>query len=190
MLLLFCAILQRALFLPEDGFESCPKATQVAFIDQSKAGRFLDSFCHPPQGKNKCTPSFCNREFPTIRWGIQTVDKVGLLSSRTSDRCHWCGDPYPKSLENTTFLKKNGLPRQCAHWLAMTCFGVCLHIENTRDFTRVFLCHIIPILRPFGGVRVDIFPDLPIVRLAPDHVLVVGALPKFPLQAHIAALIC
>ena len=59
----------------------------------------------------------------------QTVDKVGFLSSRTSDRCHWCGDPHPKSPKNTTFLKKNGLPRQCEHWLAMTCFGVCLHIE-------------------------------------------------------------
>ena len=53
----------------------------------------------------------------------QTVDKVGFLSSRTSDRCHWCGDPHPKSLKNTAFLKKNGLPRQCEHWLAMTCFG-------------------------------------------------------------------
>ncbi len=62
---------------------------------------------------------------------VQTVDKVGILSSRTSDRCHWCGDPHSKSLENTAFLKKNGLPRQCAHWLAMTWFGVCLQLERS-----------------------------------------------------------
>ena len=37
---------------------------------------------------------------------------------------------------------------------------------------------VISVLRPFGGVRVNIFPDLAVVLLAPDHVLVVGALPE------------
>ena len=63
---------------------------------------------------------------------FQTVDKVGILSSRTSDRCHWCGDPHPKSLKNTAFLKKNGLPRQCEHWLAMTCLGFVYTLKRLR----------------------------------------------------------
>ena len=57
------------------------------------------------------TPGVHTGELPPLG-EAQTVDKVGLLSSRTSDRCHWCGDPHPKSLENTAFLKKNGLPRR------------------------------------------------------------------------------
>ena len=85
------------------------------------------------------TPGVHTGELPPLG-EAQTVDKVGLLSSRTSDRCHWCGDPHPKSLKNTAFLKKNGLPRQCAHWLAMTCFGVCLQsggpLQN-EDFAAV-----------------------------------------------------
>ena len=55
-----------------------------------------------------------------------------FLSLRTSDRRHWCGNPYsPKTACSLTFLPENGFPRQCAHWLGMTCFELCLHIETS-----------------------------------------------------------
>ena len=57
-----------------------------------------------------------------------------FLSLRTSDRRHWCGNPYsPKSACSLTFLPENGFPRQCAHWLGMTCFELCLHIETYQE---------------------------------------------------------
>ena len=37
-------------------------------------------------------------------------------SLRTSDRCHWCGNPHQVS------GNLGGFPRQCAHWLGMTLF--------------------------------------------------------------------
>ena len=38
---------------------------------------------------------------------------------------------------NINVFEENGLPRQCAHWLAMTYFGVCLHLEpGGRGFPR------------------------------------------------------
>ena len=37
---------------------------------------------------------------------------------------------------------------------------------------------IIPIFRPFGGVRFDVFPDLAIIVFISDHMLVVGFLPQ------------
>ena len=44
-----------------------------------------------------------------------------VVSLRTSDRCHWCGNP----------LLFGGFPRQCAHWLGMTLL--------TRDASFVIL---------------------------------------------------
>ena len=45
----------------------------------------------------------------------QTVDKVGF--------CH-----CEQTACLPTFLPENGFPRQCAHWLGMTRFELCLHI--------------------------------------------------------------
>ena len=144
----------KGLFLPQRGRIPTrgQRATFPALLSAKLTGEGERTICSNAVGKKKdvgspsspasrdCSlrSSFacktCHRQL--LLWQksplgeAQTVDKVGILSSRTSDRCHWCGDPYPKSLENTTFLKKNGLPRQCAHWLAMTHFGVCLHIES------------------------------------------------------------
>ena len=43
------------------------------------------------------------------------------LSLRTSDRCHWCGNPFSfLTVSASCCVKRCGLPRQCAHWLAMT----------------------------------------------------------------------
>ena len=41
------------------------------------------------------------------------------LALRTSDRCHWCGNPYDlrSSLKEPL---RNGFPRRCAHRLGMT----------------------------------------------------------------------
>ena len=54
----------------------------------------------------------------------------------------------------------------------------------------MFAFDIVPIFDPARGVVLDVFPNLPIVRLAADHVLVIGALPEFPCQALLAAAIC
>ena len=66
---------------------------------------------------------------------FQRVDNPTPLSFRTSDRCHWCGNPYlfrQEPAKSAGFVRfRNGLPRQCvpqghllrgAHWLAMTGF--------------------------------------------------------------------
>ena len=43
------------------------------------------------------------------------------LSLRTSDRCHWCGNPLSfLTVSSFACVRGCGLPRQCAHWLAMT----------------------------------------------------------------------
>ena len=43
------------------------------------------------------------------------------LSLRTSDRCHWCGNPFSfLAILSLECVMGCGLPRQCAHWLAMT----------------------------------------------------------------------
>ena len=56
----------------------------------------------------------------------QRVDKPTPLSFRTSDRCHWCGNPYlfrQEPAKSAGFVRfRNGLPRQSADWLAMTGF--------------------------------------------------------------------
>ena len=48
--------------------------------------------------------------------GFNQLNTAYDLSLRTSDRCHWCGNPYSQR------PPAGGLPRhQCAHWfLAMT----------------------------------------------------------------------
>ena len=49
------------------------------------------------------------------------------------------GNPYsPKIACLLTFLPENGFPRQCAHWLGMTCFELCLHIERPPGIGRPF----------------------------------------------------
>ena len=43
------------------------------------------------------------------------------LSLRTSDRCHWCGNPFSfLAISSLKCIRGCGLPRQCVHWLAMT----------------------------------------------------------------------
>ena len=68
-------------------------------------------------------------------------------SLRTSDRCHWCGNP-PQWWDCIVFLTINvwkfrGLPRQCAHWLAMTSFfqtprqiGICWTARKMKSQIR------------------------------------------------------
>ena len=46
----------------------------------------------------------------------QTVDKPQNLSFRTSDRCHWCGNPHPKNVEISTTSRRTDCHNQCAHW--------------------------------------------------------------------------
>ena len=50
----------------------------------------------------------------TCQSKFQTVDKVGSLSSRTSDRCHWCGDPHLKALEYQHFRRERIATPVCA----------------------------------------------------------------------------
>ena len=72
------------------------------------------------RGNSKLLPSDCRQS--------------RVLSLRTSDRRHWCGNPYsPKTACSLTFLPENGFPRQCAHWLGMTCFELCLHIAGAAS---------------------------------------------------------
>ena len=40
---------------------------------------------------------------------------INRMSLRTSDRCHWCGNPHPLShSDDEHFQKKNGLPRRAS----------------------------------------------------------------------------
>ena len=99
-------------------------------------------------------------------------DTITLHSSLFTPPCHCepvtdvcifaeskkrCGDPHSKSLENTAFLKKNGLPRQCEHWLAMTCFGVCLHIEGASfDAPSMLKTQISKLAQPLASAGITI----------------------------------
>ena len=56
----------------------------------------------------------------------QIAQRKRKLSLRTSDRCHWCGNP-PQFFESVSggFPSDRGFPHQCAHWFGMTTlFGV------------------------------------------------------------------
>ena len=51
----------------------------------------------------------------------QIAQRKRKLSLRTSDRCHWCGNPPDfSSRYQEVSLLTGGFPRQCAHWLGMT----------------------------------------------------------------------
>ena len=57
-----------------------------------------------------------------------------FLSLRTSDRRHWCGNPYSlKTACLLTFLPENGSlrPRRPDGLLGMTRFELCLHIKKS-----------------------------------------------------------
>ena len=71
----------------------------------------------------KCSSSKNNKI-----WGCLTKERFRQiaqrkrkLSLRTSDRCHWCGNPPDfSSRYQEVSLLTGGFPRQCAHWLGMT----------------------------------------------------------------------
>lgn len=46
------------------------------------------------------------------------------------------------------------------------------------------------LFKPSGGIAVDIRPCFPIIQIIADDVLIISALPQFPLQACYATLIC
>ena len=152
VLLSSCRHFVDSLFLPQRGRMS---AKLTGEGEGSKSGNV---------GRNGAWQTFSLITLQCTHWrelppagGSTDCRQSWFLSSRTSDRCHWCGDPYPKSLENTTFLKKNGLPRQCAHWLAMTHFGVCLHIECTLrpppEGASAFSLYLVPKIRSPASPR-------------------------------------
>ena len=80
----------------------------------------------PPERYKDCVKIFRN----VLIGFTQPLDKLEFgdlycattkLSLRTSDRCHWCGNPFSfLTVSASCCVKRCGLPRQCAHWLAMT----------------------------------------------------------------------
>ena len=79
-----------------------------------------------------------------------------------------------KALKTQLFLKKNGLPRQCAHWLAMTCLGVCLHIEGASfDAPSKLKTQISKLAQPLASAGITISGTL----LNWDRVAVARQLP-------------
>ena len=68
----------------------------------------------------------------------QIAQRKRKLSLRTSDRCHWCGNPPDfSSRYQEVSLLTGGFPRQCAHWLGMT---VLLFVQFFFSETAPLLC--------------------------------------------------
>ena len=59
--------------------------------------------------------SRCHKKAARPMAGLSDCRQRQFLSFRTSDRCHWCGNPHLRNVEILAFFKNNGLPRQCAH---------------------------------------------------------------------------
>ncbi|MBE6950916.1 MAG: hypothetical protein E7451_06225 [Ruminococcaceae bacterium] len=87
---------------------------------------------------------------------VQTIEKPQNLDVIANQSSDWCGDLLKRAKNarlSTENVRKSGrLPRQCAHWLAMTRFSTrCRRFSRSggSDYrkTSKFGCHREPVLR-------------------------------------------
>ena len=98
-------------------------------------------WCAPNCATSPCQLTFalylCFKELSSRKnagqdgWGCCKIGLNGSkcskkMSLRTSDRCHWCGNPPDRrkiwDFQLEMFENRGGLPHQSADWFAMTLF--------------------------------------------------------------------
>jgi len=111
-----------------------------------------------------------DRQISPIQINQQRLSTTTVIANQSSD---WCGDPHPQQGEalcvpkahrrpfgscRSMSDKENGLPRQCAHWLAMTSkFAFAFHVIRTFESTMVCkdsILKVVQYITPWGAKRI------------------------------------
>ena len=100
-------------------------------------------FHHPMDNLCPAMRRYAKNKAPQQKLRGSDCRQSRFLSLRTSDRCHWCGNPHSlKALIFLSFIRERIPTPVLRHWLGMTATGVCLQLEappRGRFLLRIWL---------------------------------------------------